>query len=242
MKRTERRHLKDNELAHLAASTKRAVEAHKRQVAAITVAIVAVLAAVIGYFAWGSRVERRAHAMLAQALAVDDAQVAPAPEPGKPQPGGLRFPTERDKDQAALAKFKEVADQYPSTDAGLLARYREAGAYMALGEPAKAAAAYQQVLDRAGNSLYAQVARLGLAEAQAKTGQYEPAITIFKDLAQQKDGPIPVDGILMRLGRTYLEAGKTADAEQTFNRLVDEFPDSLFSADARRALDQLKKS
>ena len=28
----------------------------------------------------------------------------------------------------------------------------------------------------------------------------------------------------MQLGRTYLEAGKTTDAQQTFNRLVEEFP------------------
>jgi len=64
----------------------------------------------------------------------------------------------------------------------------------------------------------------------------------FKDLAQRKDGPVPVDGVLIRLGRTYLDAGKSKEAEQTFNRLVDEFPNSPFSGDARRELDQLKKT
>jgi outer membrane protein assembly factor BamD (BamD/ComL family) len=53
---------------------------------------------------------------------------------------------------------------------------------------------------------------------------------------------VPVDGVLMRLGRVYLDAGKKSDAEQTFNRLVEEFPDSPFSGDARRELDQLKKT
>ena len=28
----------------------------------------------------------------------------------------------------------------------------------------------------------------------------------------------------MQLGRTYLDAGKRADAQQTFNRLVEEYP------------------
>jgi len=86
------------------------------------------------------------------------------------------------------------------------------------------------------------MSRLGLAEAQSQTGQYDQAINAFKDLAQRKDGAVPVDGVLMRLGRTYLDAGKTKDAEQTFNRLVDEFPNSPFSGDARRELDQLKKT
>ena len=61
---------------------------------------------------------------------------------------------------------------------------------------------------------------------------------LFKELTQRKDGEVPVDGVLMRLGRVYVDAGKKSDAEQTFNRLVEEFPDSPFSGDARRELDQ----
>ena len=61
-------------------------------------------------------------------------------------------------------------------------------------------------------------------------------------LAQRKDGPLPVDGILMQLGRTYLEAGKRSDAQQTFNRVVEEYPESPFAGDARREIETLKKS
>ena len=93
-----------------------------------------------------------------------------------------------------------------------------------------------------GDGFYGQMARLGLAEAQARAGQYDQAINAFKELAQRKDGPLPVDGILMQLGRTYLEAGKRADAQQTFNRLVEEYPESPFTADAKRELDTLKKT
>jgi TolA-binding protein len=81
-----------------------------------------------------------------------------------------------------------------------------------------------------------------LAEAQVRAGQYDAAITTFKDLAQRKDGPLPVDGILMQLGRTYLEAGKKADAQQTFNRIVEEYPESPFTGDARKEIDSLKKA
>ena len=143
---------------------------------------------------------------------------------------GLYFPTERERAQAALTKFKIAADAYPSTDAGIYARYQEAATWTLLGSPAQAAAAYQQVIDRAGDGIYGQMARLGLAEAQ---GQYDQAINTFKELAQRKDGPLPVDGILMQLGRTYLDAGKRADAQQTFNKLVEEYPESPFSGDAK---------
>jgi len=108
--------------------------------------------------------------------------------------------------------------------------------------PADAAKAYQLVIDRSGDRLYGQMARLGLAEAQARAGQYDQAINAFKELAQRKDGPLPVDGILMQLGRAYLDAGRPNEAQQTFNRLVEEFPDSPFNAEAKRQLETLKKA
>jgi TolA-binding protein len=241
MKRTERHHLKENELrtfAHRAAET---VESRRRETT-VFIAVAAVVAALaVGYFAWRENVQGKAHALLANAMAVADARVGPPPAPGTPA-GGLYFPTERERAQSALTKFKVAADAYPSTDAGIYARYQEASTSLGLGNTTQAAAAYQQVIDKAGSGFYGQMARLGLAEAQARAGQYDQAITTFKELSQRKDGPLPVDGILMQLGKTYLEAGKRADAQQTFNRIVDEYPESPFTTDAKRELDTLKKT
>jgi TolA-binding protein len=241
MKRTERQHLRENEIEQFARGARELVDTRRRETQITIGAIVVIGVIVLGYFGWHEHVQSRAHDLLAQAIAVQDARVGPPPAPGQPS-SGLYFPTERERAQTALTKFKVAADAYPSTDAGLYARYQEASTQLALDTPAEAAKAYQQVIDKAGSSLYGQMARLGLAEAQARSGQYEQAINAFKELAQHKDGPLPIDGILMQLGRTYLDAGKTADAQQTFNRLVQEYPESPFSTDAKRALDQLKKT
>ncbi|HZP47305.1 MAG TPA: tetratricopeptide repeat protein [Vicinamibacterales bacterium] len=241
MKRTERQHLRENELEQFARQARELVEAKKRETTLIVGAIVVVGAVALGYFGWHQHVQSRAHDLLAQAVAVQDARVGPPPAPGQPS-AGIYFPTERERAQAALTKFKAAADAYPSTDAGLYARYQEASLYLSMDNPSQAAAAYQQVIDRGGSTIYGQMARLGLAEAQARAGQYDQAINTFKELAQRKDGPLPVDGILMQLGRTYLDAGKRADAQQTFNRLVQEYPESPFTTDAKRELDALKKT
>jgi TolA-binding protein len=241
MKRTERHHLKENELRNF---TQRAAQTvgSRRNEATIGLAIVAVLAAIaIGFFMWRTSVQRKADGLLADAMAVADARVGPPPAPGTAA-GGLYFPTERERAEAALVKFKAAADAHPSTDAGIYARYQEAATSLALGNPTQAAAVYQQVIAQAGSGFYGQMARLGLAEAQARAGQFEQAINGFKELSQRKDGPLPVDGILMQLGKTYLEAGKRADAQQTFNRIVDEYPESPFMADAKKAIDTLKKT
>jgi TolA-binding protein len=241
MKRTERQHLKENELRAFAIQARDTIEARRRETTAIVAIAVIVGAVAIGWFGWREHVQTKAHALLAQAMATEDARVGPPPAPGTPA-AGLYFPTERERAQAALTKFKIAADAYPSTDAGIYARYQQAATAVSLGDAKGAMSAYQEVIDKDGRGFYGQMARLGLAEAQVRSGQYEPAINTFKDMAQRKDGPLPVDGILMQLGRTYLEAGKRADAQQTFNRLVEEYPDSPFSGDARKELEALKKS
>jgi len=241
MKSTERHHLKENELNKLARQARETVGARRSETTTLiaVVAVVGVLA--LGYFGWRERVQTRAHGLLAEAMAVADARVGPPPAPGTPA-GGLYFPTERERSQAALTKFKIAADAYPSTDAGIYARYQEAATSLALGSTPGAISAYEQVSKEAGDGFYGQMARLGLAEAQARAGQFDSAINTFKELAQRKDGPLPVDGILMQLGRTYVDAGKRADAQQTFSKLVEEYPESPFTSDAKKELDALKKA
>ena len=239
MKRTERRHLKQNEFE---AITLQAIDllGEKRREITTVVLIVAVIG-LIGaiYWAWHEHVQDNAHGLLADAMIVQESRVGP-PNAATGQ-SGLTFPTERERAQAAVTKFKAAADAYPSTDAGMFARYQEASLQLSLGNSADAIKTYQTLVERAGDSLYGQTARLGLAEAYARSGQYEQAITAYKELAQRKDGQLPVDGILIQLGRTYRDAGKVGDAQQTFNRIVEEFPDSPFNADAKRELEALKK-
>jgi TolA-binding protein len=241
MKRTERRHLKDNELATMAAAVADMFEERKREISAAAIAVVVLGGAALGYYLWRGHVQGTAHAALAAALSIEEAPVGPAANPDAPE-SGPRFATERAKAQAALTKLKVVADDYPSTDAGIYARYREASTWMLLGSAGEAATSYQLVIDHAGNGLYGQMARLGLAEAQAQTGQVDQAIASYKSLADAKDTTLPVDGILMELGRTYLDAGKTSDAQQTFNKLLQDYPDSSFSVEAKQILDGLKKA
>jgi TolA-binding protein len=241
MKTKERHHLKENELRSFARQAGQTVIERRSETTAIVAAAVVIGALALGYYGWREHVQTKAHGLLAQAMAVQDARVGPPPAPGTPA-GGLYFPTERERSQAALTKFKIAADAYPSTDAGVYARYQEGATSLALGSTPGAITAYEQVIKESGDDFYGQMARLGLAEAQVRAGQFDPAINTFKELAQRKDGPLPVDGILMQLGRTYLEAGKRTDAQQTFNRLVEEYPESPFTGDARKEIETLKKA
>src|SRR5436309_1664868 len=108
MKRTERQHLKENELQSLAREARERFEARRSEstMALGALLVIAVLGA--GYYAWRERVQAKAHALLADAMVVQDARVGPTAAPGGPPDQGLRFNTDRERAQAALTKFKVV--------------------------------------------------------------------------------------------------------------------------------------
>jgi TolA-binding protein len=245
VKATERHKLKENEFARTVAHARQMFEERGRDFGVVLAAIVIALAAVGGYTWWRQSRNATANALLAGALAVHEAPVvAPsAPTPGSPmpveQPGTFR--TEQAKLEAALPKFMETADAYPSTDAGIAARFHAAGILGQLGRHAEAEQRYQEVADKGGSTIYSRTARLGLAEAQLAQGKFDAAIAIYRDLSTESTPRLPVDGVLMQLGRAYLKAGKKEDAARAFNRVVEEFPDSVYVADARRELEAAKK-
>jgi outer membrane protein assembly factor BamD (BamD/ComL family) len=239
MKGSERHHLKDNELANLAIRLRRAAQEQKRGLGGTLIAIVVLGGAVLGYLAWQAREERRAATLMAAAVAVEEAPVGPQQGTGTPAPG-LSFATERERQEAAAGRFKAVADDFPSTATGRLARHREGSIWLVLGRPKEAAAAFQQVAD-ADSGLLGQTARLGLAEAHTLSGDYAQAIAAYEAAVARTDGRVPVEGILMQLARTYRNAGKVPEAEQTFTRVVEEFPASPLRAEAQHELDLLKQ-
>jgi hypothetical protein len=243
MKSTERHRLKQNEVASTVVRLTETYDAYKHQITIGLVAVAVIVAAVVGVVMWRAQTSSQAAAMLADAMTAERAQVAPAPVPGAtapaPAPAGS-YPTEKARNEAALAKFMAVASGYPASDAGIAARYHAAAVLAALGRHAEAEQRYQEVVDRAGKSVYGQMAKLGKAEAEVAAGKFDGAIAVYKALSADKEGELPVDGILMQLGRACDAAGKPADARQAFKRIVDEFPQSAYSAEAKRALDQIK--
>jgi TolA-binding protein len=245
VKATERHKLKENEFARTVAQAKQKIESRGRDVGLMLLAIVIALAAVGGYTWWRQSRNAKANTLLASAMAVHEAPVVPLaePKPGSPmpveQPGTYR--TERAKLEAALPRFIEAADAYPTTDAGIAARYHAAAILAHLGRHAEAEPKYQEVIDKGGRTLYARTARMGLAAAQLAQGKFDGAIAIYRDLSTESNPQLPLDGVLMELGRAYLKAGKKEDAARAFNRVVEEFPDSMYVADARRELEAAKK-
>jgi TolA-binding protein len=247
MKRIERHKLKGNEFADSVARARGLLVERQQTVTATIVVIVAIVLILGVFMAW--RTSRKSHATesLAQALAVAEAPIVtpPAPAPGSPAPVQQQgtYRTERARDEAALPLLLKTADEYPSTDAGVTARFRAAATLANLGRHAEAVQRYREVLDKAGNSsIYARTAKLGLANSLAAEGKYDEAISTLKELTTDPNSQLPLDGILMQLARTAMQGGKTDEATRAYNRVINEFPQSLYVTEAKQRIAELKKA
>ena len=247
MKSIERHKLKENEFAHTMARTRDMVSQRQREITTTVVVVVAAIVLVGGYFAWRNSRENRAQTLLASALAVAEAPVVapPPPAPGSPppvqQPGTFR--TERERLEASLPRLQQAADAYPDSEAGITARFRLAASLAELGRFPEAEQRYQEVVQKSGSkSVYRQTARLGLGEAQLAQGKADAAMTTFKEVSTDSSSMLPVDGVLMQVGRAALVAGKKDEASRAFTRVVEEFPQSLYVSEAKEKLADIKKT
>jgi hypothetical protein len=238
MKAKERHQLKQNEFAETARRTVDAVKENQKPIVLGVVTVLIVLGGLGGFMMFRNSRANESGAKLGAAMAIAQSVISPASTlPGATQPAGT-YPSEAARSEAALKAFQEVIAAYPGTPAAISAKYESAGELLDLGRPAEAEKLFAEVA--ASNSeLYSAVARMGVAQSKVATGQYDDAVKLLTDLAANRDGALPVDGVLIQLAQAYTKAGKTKDARAAYQRVVDEFSDSSYVFEARQQLASL---
>ena len=268
MRRSERHHLKENAFAAAIGNLRGQVQRFGRGVT-IGLLIVVGCSVVFGGYSWfSSRATAQAGTLLATALAVADAPVMPPQPPSSSadtsddpveagsepteasnsadalgeftQPAGT-YPSLEAKMVEALPRLLEAANAYPTTGPGITARYRAAAALAALGRHEEASAQYQQVIDSGDAGVYTRMAVLGLSDTYIAQGAYEDAVTLLEQSATTAApvAELPIDGVLMRLAHAYGAAGLAPEARASYQRILDEFPLSLYAAAAETEIEAL---
>jgi tetratricopeptide (TPR) repeat protein len=248
MKRIERKHLKENELANRLEAAREYMEPRKGLLTTALLIAALVVVAIAGYSVWRQRSRGASEQALAEALVALNAPVVPAGVagaegvPAAAQLGATgTFSTEEAKLKAALPKLQAAADAHPDTPAGIQARYHLAGALAAIGQHERALAAFDEVAKRAGEeSLYGRMALLGKADTQARAGQLDAAIETWKGMTSDDNDIVPKDAVLMQLARAYTQKGNTEEARKAYTEIVDNHPNSPYTPEAREELENLK--
>ena len=182
-------------------------------------AAVAGIALLVGIYSYWSNKKRAEEAQaLGRAIEVATAQVQPSPVTGSTQ---LTFPTEQERATRAIAEFQKVSAKYGGRT-GEMARYFIAANQLQLGgdERARGLSALEQLTRSSYPDIAAQ-AKFSLAQAKEYDGQTDQAAAIYKELAQQQNGAVPVDTVNLRLASLYEKQDKKQEAIDLYFAIAD---------------------
>jgi tetratricopeptide (TPR) repeat protein len=196
-------------------------EHRQKAIVAGVIAVVAIIAIVVGFTFYQSRSAAAATAF-GQAMEIYQAPLAT----GQPAaPGVKTYPDAKTRAAAANSEFEQVASQYGLTTSGRLAQYFVGLTYEDLGQTGPA----QQALEKVSSSWDTGLASLGkdaLADLYQQTGQDAKAIDLYNELSKGKSGTVPADLAQLQLAELYQAQGKTEQARQILALLKDKSKDS----------------
>jgi TolA-binding protein len=175
---------------------------------------------------------------LRDALTTFEAPVASELPPGAERPAGQVFPSAEEKYKTAAAAFEGVARRYPSSTAGVRATYFGALSRLELGQYPEAEKALKDLQER-GAGLEPDLARLALADCYRRSGQVDKAVEAFRSFASNPSASLPRDQALMSAAQTLEDARRFAEARAAYRQLTEEFPASVFAAQARARAEYL---
>ncbi len=196
-----------------------------------------VLLGVLAYAftAWRSGEEAKAQAKLAEAIAVMDSPVTEGAESATPpQPNVVQYKSEDEKLGKAEPMFKQVVSEYSGSDAADVANLYLARIDGWRGKPVEARKKLESFIKDHPDHLLGASARLSLLEIRITAGEHAEVARELQGQLDKEDSYLPQDSILALLARSYEAAGDEAKARDTYQRIVNEFPDSPYMLDAQR--------
>jgi tetratricopeptide (TPR) repeat protein len=211
---------------------------HQRDVKILgSVLVVVVLAAVAGSSWQADRVAKSERAF-AEALALYHAPVQG--ESASPGGAAVVYATPEQKYTAAAAAFDGIERQHGSLPAARRARYYAALCRIELGqldEAEKGLSGLTEGADR--QSLEPEMARLALAALEERRGRVDEAVAAYQRLVDDEGGVVPRDHALLRLSETLERADRSDEAIRSYRRLYEQFPTSVYAAEAQRRVEYL---
>ena len=229
-----RKELKQDKIKETIEHGAEAVISHG-QFAGIVIAVA--LAMAIGYGGWHLYIDRQtAQASVAfdQAMKAYQGRIAP---PNPSEPGEPAYSDERARSQDAFNKFSKLADTYPSTNPGRLARYYAALCLEDLDRQSQALEELKKISGSSDKEL-AAMAQYQMAVVYVRTAKTDDAVKLLRVLADKQSVLVPRPLVLLELAGA-LRSSNPQEAANIYRQIKKEFPDTNIADQADRGLDSI---
>lgn len=220
---TQTRHaLKQDKLVLATSSGLDWLQGNRSAVVRISVAVVVLVAVVVGGSIFYSRRSEAAQIAFGQAM---NTYTTPLRQPGQPvDANNPSFATAADRAHAANQQFLDVANRYSWLNSGKNARYLAGVTYLEIGQAASAETQLKQVADSHDAGL-SGLAKLALAGLYHQTGRDAQAINTYQDLIAKPTNTVPASAARLQLAELY-EVTNPAEAKRVYAQIKDKDKDS----------------
>ena len=220
-----RKDLKRNDLVESYNRTVEYVTSHRKGVVEAAAVAAGIALLVAGFFLVKLYRERRSGGELSAGLAALQAPLST--EPGA-SAASQAFATTEARDRAADEHFRNAASYGGTTPA------RAAAVILAArSEKAGAAAETFTRAARDGRAEVAAAAEIDAARLLVSQGKTAEAADRLKRAIESPQATVPKDALLFALAQVYEASGASSDARATYQRIVNDYPNSPYRADAR---------
>ena len=230
-----RKELKQDKIKETIEHGAEAVFSHSQITLAVLVVILVIVSVYGGWRIHYDRQTVQASAAYDAAMKVYAARIGGTPDPADPTEPV--FVDEAARAQAASQKFLAVAEKYPSTNPGMLARYYVALCYEDLEKPNQALEELKKLSNGSDKELTA-MAQYQTGLVYARTGKTDDAIKIFRALADKPSVIVTRPVVLLDLAGV-LRHSNPKEAITVYQQIKKDYPDTQISEQAQRGLDLL---
>ena len=239
--RLTRKDIKRDEFASAVGRGVDFAESHTRELMmTIGAVLLAVLIVIVTYFYIAHRSDL-ANQALAAAVKVYGAPIDPAG--AKPNdPAEPSFASEAARQARARRLFEGVRADYRWTDAADVASLYLADLDATAGKVAEARQLWSDFAKKHADHVLAVQARIDLLELDRSQGKGQQVAQQLREMLDQSDAPLPQDVTLYQLAITLEQLNRDQEAIQTYQRLVDEYPQSPYRQPAQQKLAALDPS
>ena len=239
--RLTRKDIKRDEFASAVGRGVDFAESHTRELMlTIGAVLAAVLIGIVTYFYIGHRSDV-ANQALAAAVKVYGAPIDPTG--AKPNDAAEpSFASDAARQARARRLLEGVRGDYRWTDAADVASLYLADLDATSGKVAAARQLWSDFVKKHGDHVLAVQARIDLLELDRGQGKGQQVAQQLREMLDQSDAPLPQDVTLYQLAVTLEQLNRDQEAVQTYQRLVDEFPQSPYSQTAQEKVAALDPS
>jgi predicted negative regulator of RcsB-dependent stress response len=202
------------------------------------IVVIVILAVALGYGGWRFYIDRQTAAASVEfdtGMKAYQGRIAAVPDPA--DPNEPFYADESARAQDAMQKFIKVANKYPSTNPGKLARYYAALCLEDLERHNQALEELRKI-SGGGDKELAAMAQYQTAIISSRTGKIDDAVKIFRALADKQSALVPRPLVLLELAG-LLRSSNPKEAASIYQQIKKEFPDTSIADQADRGLDFL---